>query len=407
MRNNMTRKQILSGSKQQGFSLVEIMVGLAIGLIGTIVIFQVFSISEGQKRTTTAGNDANQNGIFAIYTLERHLRVSGGGLIGNSTLGQNIIGCAVQATFGAAQVLPAAGFPAPFNTLNGAVTAAPILIQDGGGFVPDKIITMYGNSSTAGVPFIITSGNGTSMDLGNTVGMGQGDVLLSMNETPRTLAPGTQNCTISQITNVPTANGTLSLQAGLTFRNSATGITGNNLTGINLGQPGLIGFAINSPAADRFELVSYDFLTGGPVAPVADNVVNLQALYGVDNGNGGTAGDSVIDQWVPATGAWSYATLNNGSVASATALRQIKAIQLGVITRSSLPEKPNAQGIPITTQNPVLFLDRGAALAVTMDLTQTAGAQNYRYKTFETIIPLRNMLIYQCSLNDRAQGLCS
>ncbi|MGB8856654.1 MAG: prepilin-type N-terminal cleavage/methylation domain-containing protein, partial [Burkholderiales bacterium] len=71
MINYMTKYRTLRADKQSGFSLVEVMVGLLIGLLGTIVIFQVFSISEGQKRTTTSGNDANQSGVFALYTLER------------------------------------------------------------------------------------------------------------------------------------------------------------------------------------------------------------------------------------------------------------------------------------------------------------------------------------------------
>ena len=48
----------MAGSGQAGFSLVEIMVGLVIGLLATLVILQVFSVYEGQKRTTTGTADA-------------------------------------------------------------------------------------------------------------------------------------------------------------------------------------------------------------------------------------------------------------------------------------------------------------------------------------------------------------
>ena len=37
----------------RGFSLVEIMVAMVIGLIAVIVIFQVFAVFERQKRTST------------------------------------------------------------------------------------------------------------------------------------------------------------------------------------------------------------------------------------------------------------------------------------------------------------------------------------------------------------------
>ena len=60
--------------RQRGFSLVELMVAVVIGLIGTVVMFQVFAISEGQKRSTTSGNDAQQNGAIALFSLEKDLR---------------------------------------------------------------------------------------------------------------------------------------------------------------------------------------------------------------------------------------------------------------------------------------------------------------------------------------------
>ena len=54
-----------------GFTIVEIMVAMLIGLIGSIVIFQVLFVSERQKRTTTGAGDAQQNGLLALYTIER------------------------------------------------------------------------------------------------------------------------------------------------------------------------------------------------------------------------------------------------------------------------------------------------------------------------------------------------
>jgi Tfp pilus assembly protein PilW len=62
-----------------GFSIVEIMVGMVIALLATIVIFQVFGVSEGIKRTTTNGGDAQQNGAVVLLTLERSLREAGYG----------------------------------------------------------------------------------------------------------------------------------------------------------------------------------------------------------------------------------------------------------------------------------------------------------------------------------------
>ena len=48
---------------QDGTSLVELMVGLTIGLIVILVVTQTLAIFEGQKRTTASGADAYRAGI--------------------------------------------------------------------------------------------------------------------------------------------------------------------------------------------------------------------------------------------------------------------------------------------------------------------------------------------------------
>lgn len=69
-----------------GFSLVDVMVGMVIALLGMIVIFQVFTVSEGIKRTTTGGSDAVQNGASALNALERGLKLAGYGIFSSTNL---------------------------------------------------------------------------------------------------------------------------------------------------------------------------------------------------------------------------------------------------------------------------------------------------------------------------------
>src|ERR1035437_1308770 len=69
-----------------GFSLVDVMVGMVIALLGIIIIFQVFSVSEGIKRTTTSGGDALQNGASALFALERSLKEAGYGIFSSINL---------------------------------------------------------------------------------------------------------------------------------------------------------------------------------------------------------------------------------------------------------------------------------------------------------------------------------
>ncbi|HVK54828.1 MAG TPA: prepilin-type N-terminal cleavage/methylation domain-containing protein, partial [Burkholderiales bacterium] len=101
-----------SSRRQQGFSLVELMAGVLISLIGSLIIFQVFAVSEGQKRTATSGSDAQQSGGFAMYQLERIIRGAGSGFARGDI--QSLWGCELNAFRDGAQILPSpAPFPAP------------------------------------------------------------------------------------------------------------------------------------------------------------------------------------------------------------------------------------------------------------------------------------------------------
>lgn len=69
-------------SAQRGLTLVELLVGLATGLVVLLVASQVMQAFEGQKRTSTGGNDSQTNGALAVYLLEQEIRMAGYGLFG-------------------------------------------------------------------------------------------------------------------------------------------------------------------------------------------------------------------------------------------------------------------------------------------------------------------------------------
>ena len=79
-------------SPQSGLTLIEALVGLVIGLVGVLIITQVFAAFEGQKRTTTSGTDSVESGNIALYLLEREIRMAGYGM--NSW---QFFGCTVEA----------------------------------------------------------------------------------------------------------------------------------------------------------------------------------------------------------------------------------------------------------------------------------------------------------------------
>src|SRR3954471_16534447 len=71
------RQEMNNIGVQRGVGLVEIMVGVVIGLIAVLVVYQVFALSEGLKRNTTAIGDSQQNGLFTSLTLGLELANAG------------------------------------------------------------------------------------------------------------------------------------------------------------------------------------------------------------------------------------------------------------------------------------------------------------------------------------------
>jgi type IV pilus assembly protein PilW len=128
-------------------------------------------------------------------------------------------------------------------------------------------------------------------------------------------------------------------------------------------------------------LRSLDLYTPGAVAdPLASNIVNLKAQYGID-----TDGDGVLDTWVGADNAsWSPALVLAASVET---LARIKAVRVGLIVRSEIYDRELVRGFDWT------LFDCAASDKTRCPgrLTGTLPA-GWRYRVYETIVPLRNAI---------------
>ena len=155
-------------------------------------------------------------------------------------------------------------------------------------------------------------------------------------------------------------------------------------SGSSANPPGLSIFGVG----DNNTLLSYDLLQMGTyntTQAVADGIFEIHALYGVDSNNNGQ-----VDSWVdPGSVGYTVATLESGTAASVATLRTIKAIRVGLILRTALPEKVST---PPATSGPLnLFSDLPAS--VQFSRTLATNEQNFRYRTVEMTIPLRNALL--------------
>jgi len=415
--------------RQRGVTLVELMVTLLVGMILTAAVFGVLAVYEGRKRTTTSVNDVTQSGNFVIHALDRWVRSAGSGFaqagvptapaasgIANTTMA---FGCRVLASRGTA-VLPRGGvpLPAPFTGVNtgvpGSFRLAPVLVLPGqtvpgaSGLASDVIVVMGGAGGFGDVPLLprvaidpaatafATPGQ---IHLANSVSLAGGDLLLIADQPAAGGAAA--DCMVQEVAAGFAGGLTSAVSLGGSY--AVSPIAGTALATFseqavamklgNVGAGNLPGFLLIGVGDDN-TLFSYDLLqtAGADVAgapspnlrAVADGVFELHALYGVDGD-----GDGRVDRWIDpgaAPAGYTLAELMSGSAAAATAIGRIKALRVGLILRTALRERD-----PVAPPQLVLFSDLGPALTHTRVLA--AGEQNFRYRTVESTIPLRNALL--------------
>ncbi len=335
--------------RQAGFTLVEIMVGMAIGMLATIVILQVLSVFETQKRSTTGTADAQTNGSIALYNISREMQNAGYPLMPAAS---SALEC-TTVTYGA----------------TGITSISPVTITDG---TSDTITIHYGTTRGGGVPSPIGAspvGNvvtlGTSVSPGSNFGCLVNDVSLIANGTTCALSTVTA---LSSGTTPPT----------VTLQNVTAAVAGANFA--CLGEWNEIVYAVSSGSLQR-----------AGVDAVAD-IVNIQAQYGISASGLANTNPlfNQVTQWVDASGGtWAAPSVVNRN--------RIKAIRIAVVARNAKmePTDVTAACSSLTGAAPTgLCAWEGsvASPAPSIDLSVSDGSwARYRYRVFETIIPLRNM----------------
>ncbi|MFW5431825.1 MAG: PilW family protein [Methylophilaceae bacterium] len=356
----------LNDNKQSGFTLIELMVGLVIGLIATIVIMQTFSVFEGQKRTTVGTADAQVNGSIALNNIQRHVQMAGFGLpIFDATTNKNNspLKCSPSV------------IDHDVDNATPDVDLFPIAITDGGAGAnsSDQITVRYFPGEGGGLPVDVTNVAGTVLTVPNNMGCANGDLAL--------LVQGT-TCNVGRVTTTDAALAAAPTSLTLTgddVANMATSIDPNLYARLSCLGPTLnsITYRINNNELENNN------------APVIADIVHMQAQYGVT----ASATSNQITSWVEPTGIWAAPTVANRN--------RIRAVRVSVVARNGLQEKTNVSTAcsSTTAANPtgVCAWDATSASPIiaspapTINLTGTANWQRYRYRVYQTIIPLRNL----------------
>jgi len=413
--------------------MVELLIAMLIGLIGMIIIFQVFEVSEGIKRTTTSGGDAQQNGAVALYVVEHDLRNAGMGFNDAPFAGCNIL------AFDSQRVTP--NFT---MTLVPALICAPGSTAPGGrcpgtgtaGTTPDQLTIFYGSKPLIAnaTTLSLSVAPADPIPLANPYAYRAGDLLVLLQPLSGL------NCSLMEATGV--AATLVSHDSGVSYPLPGTSI-GNQTARFN--RPGGLGVSYQGPGAGAnvtrvFNLGNLYEPAGAPNIPVnntyaidagnsltvssafvvdpatrapqvtavADNIVHMRAQYGVDDGIndgsvtfGGTffAGDGLIDRFVSA------AAFN---ALPAPPWQSLVAVRLAIVARSALPEKPSGsdglkcdattdgtESIASPDRRP-MWSGSPAPIDVSAsgdpDPTSPVYWKCYRYRVFETTVPLRNWI---------------
>ncbi len=374
----------------RGFSLVELMVGMLVGLIGTIVIFQVFAVAEGQKRTSTSGGDASQSAAFALFSLERDLRISGQGF--NN---KGLLGCSIRVYDDEA--------PAPKSRL--IQSLVPARIVPGVGNAPDELSILYSSSDIVNPPSALLSvatANGViQVDQRGFFQVGDVMVLSYLDGATggiKVVAGNPYQCTMFRATSLPSgstqighapAPGTYTAN-GVTrpIRLNHPGGLDNGLTpaglsypAANLGDGGYVFNLGNAPLTaatyliTNGRLIRRDDITNATVE-IADGIVQMKVLYGID-----ANGDNQI-----ATNEWT-----NTSPTSQVAWQGLRAVKVALVARSALYEKGKSGVCDATTTQPLWYGAGPTGGDITLDVSADSDWKCYRYKVFQTMVPIRNM----------------
>lgn len=385
-------------TQQRGFSLIELLVGVAITLIATIVIFQVFAVSERHKRTTTGVSDAQTNGALSLYILEREIRMAGSGYLTSTVLDD----CDPTKTF--------TYYKGPDGTVtNPKLMTPPVLITDGAPGESDLItVNRMSSSSDPGTnpnvfgrislapgkaPHYGMPGSSSELDVQSTVGCQEGGMLLMVQ--PCTVLGTTtpkNSCTLMQITQVQDQS--LKLQhnpgqgADETWNPPNSYQNANNWPAYKANES-CQAYGICIPKLDPGMTQSFGINNNNLTVNnnlIAPGIIDLQAEYGI---TADTTGGTSNITWQPPTGAWAGPNL------TADQIKQIKAVRIAMVARSGEYEKPtNAAGVCQTTTAAPKFSwgTFNTSNATKWPTTGTNDWRCYRYKVFETEVPLINII---------------
>ena len=372
---------------QRGASIIELMVGVLIGMIVVAVVYNVLVMAEGYKRSTIGLADAQVTGQLTQFVLGRELANGGAAMM----IGVEELQFCADWRLKALPVAITAGANA--NTSDSLLvfySTSPRVVH------PVRFSNFSNNTPT---PFIVDSPNGFEPN----------DWVIATNRQA--------NCALTRATAIVQPDDSVWRPAnneGQVKISYAPAITAGWTLNtdwrlINMGRQLMrVQYTVDAAKA-QINSRNVNWRDPGwplPVVPLAQNVVLMKAQYGVD-----TNADNILDCWTPAdnadtcgngvdySGPTDVTSDTGGGVfatnANAARLRSIKAVRVAVVVRSEHQENPDpVLSASIVNQTAWLFncAANDGTCQSRIQIDNTVLNDYSRYRIYESVIPLRNAL---------------
>lgn len=339
------KRSPLPRNSARGFSLVELMVGIVVAMAAVLVVTQVFRLSEGQRRGTVGADDAQTTGAIALSLLQRDLQQAGQGL-----MSPRLLNC--QLDLGGSGHSVAALAPVVINPdgiPDGDPNTDVLLISYGAGWSSPEggLIALQTGAATYAVP--------------GSLAYQTGDRVVVTTQS----RPAPCNLTLTSVAGTPT-NSSVSVTSGVV--NAANGVL------FNLGRaPRFLAYAVRDNRLTVCDLMVQNCASVADEnwTEVADNIVSLRAQYARDTSSPRDGLKDDLDPSLPPL---------QPSANPICVWPRVVGVSVVLVARSRQAEK---QAVPASAPT-------WSGAASSPISPPGSDWDHYRYRSFETAVPLRN-----------------
>lgn len=345
----------------RGFSIVEVMVGIVVALLIGLAATGSARFFGSSQRQGMAVGAMSTNVSSALGAIKTDIGTAGLGFFGDS-----LFAChKLDFSIGAAVKYDNAAF-------------SPILVTRSGS--NDRLDVISSSNVDGGANVLLSgSSDGSTATTQSRLPAEVGDAVLLAPATPGGATPCMVR-TVTRVSNLPmeTAKPAQTFEFGNSGEyNKAAFAAGQTYVGGNRDRIALLGRMFWSRySMDGTKLVFEQPLTGTR-GTLLSNVLAFRVQYGIS----ANATDKTLTGWQDATGA-TWATVSGATV------DRVRALRIGVVTRSPQPEKKNGSGsCEASSAKPTDPFDN--SVTVEPDVTDW---QCYRYRSAVLVVPLRNLV---------------